>query len=906
MPVLSNACQKENSQCVKSMKCGNNISEVKDMIANYLYKNLLWEFHKDPFANLLAEPTTELQFYDQLEKISNSYFPERKHVETLNVEFCLNNVSLSSVKSAEEKAALNYFPQFWSSYVRLKNLFGKKYMTFPSGYGGTRLERVAELITKCTQFATGNDTIGRMMSRAAEICDMSEREERYLRDVVELYKIKYYCAAALAILQKKQYGVSFLAKFLQPHLLKQKFESNTKYLQASYRSNKMDSVIDCMGQSATRLSGTATRIDTKLFIYSNGRNVFDTFCASRFGKHTAEFSSDTRTVGVRMQYFVEKQREVRKITLTNKGKRAIKFTFEIPVKYLGEESRATYFRMENTLCLAINGDNLYCGATLLRGNKAIDATGENCLCHTVTVDRNSDYTVDLVTEYAFDTPTLAGKIDELEHFGATRPPYLHDTVCDCLSESKIELKLTPSGYIMRQPKKNLSKQLNYTYQLGDNDVATFIDNGGNSTTLIKGFAFGIGGESIYSINNGTMTKINGNAFHIDVDRLCYTKGNATCAIYHDKQKWYDVEYKKPSKTLFYFPLEYKSKVNFDENKFTIEDSRRKYTVTCFGQIESYTTNALECNEEKPRYKLSGNLVEGTCLAICFATNENVKVSIAAYGTTPVSSPIIRESLVSTYLNYVNDKSVFCLNNYLKRPDCLTVAAICYTNPQFVRRYLDEAFAKLPQKNAVYYDMTGKLKNFEDKLTFPLAVIYYLNLVGELPEEMKKTANGVLFSANFTDRELCVKALALKRAATLNGFDRVRCLIEYNTLKKQISSYPKLYAYAQAIGALPLANPSKQRLKDLCNQYEIPKSWYYVSQLENLYGLNISAGKLHIAPKVTAENVLEQFALNIGGKRIDTTFAKASVQSMTLNGTQCFQPFYPQSLKNTDNELVVRY
>ncbi|MDE7454653.1 MAG: hypothetical protein K2M64_02360, partial [Clostridia bacterium] len=82
--------------------------------------------------------------------------------------------------------------------------------------------------------------------------------------------------------------------------------------------------------------------------------------------------------------------------------------------------------------------------------------------------------------------------------------------------------------------------------------------------------------------------------------------------------------------------------------------------------------------------------------------------------------------------------------------------------------------------------------------------------------------------------------------------------------------------------------------------------YYVSQLENLYGLIISSGKLKVCPQVTAENALEQFALNIDGKRIDTTFAKASVQSMTLNGTQYFQSFCPAQLKNVDNKLVVRY
>ena len=126
------------------------------------------------------------------------------------------------------------------------------------------------------------------------------------------------------------------------------------------------------------------------------------------------------------------------------------------------------------------------------------------------------------------------------------------------------------------------------------------------------------------------------------------------------------------------------------------------------------------------------------------------------------------------------------------------------------------------------------------------------------------------------------------------------------MKKQISNDSKLYGYAQAIGALPMINPSKARLKDLCNKYGIEKCWYYVSQLENLYGLTISPGKLNVCPKVTAENVLEQLALNINGRRIDTTFAKSTVQSMTLNGMQCFQPFCPASLKKVNNELVVRY
>ena len=204
-------------------------------------------------------------------------------------------------------------------------------------------------------------------------------------------------------------------------------------------------------------------------------------------------------------------------------------------------------------------------------------------------------------------------------------------------------------------------------------------------------------------------------------------------------------------------------------------------------------------------------------------------------------------------------------------------------------------------------MSGRIKAYEDKTAFPLAYAYYRNLVGDdLPASFLNAVNGVIFNEDFTGKDICIKALVLKKLAQLNTDDKVRYLVEYNKLKKQISCDSKLYAYAQAIGAIPMISPSKARLKDLCNQYDIPKSWYYVSQLENLYGLKIFAGKLQVSPSVTTENVLEQLALNIDGKRIDTTFAKSTVKSMTLNGMQCFQPFCAAQLKNADNQLVVHY
>ena len=73
---------------------------------------------------------------------------------------------------------------------------------------------------------------------------------------------------------------------------------------------------------------------------------------------------------------------------------------------------------------------------------------------------------------------------------------------------------------------------------------------------------------------------------------------------------------------------------------------------------------------------------------------------------------------------------------------------------------------------------------------------------------------MILGEQFEGLDLCVKALILKKIGQLNSRDKVRYLVEYNTLKKKIVNDSKLYAYAQAIGAVPLTNPSKARLKEL--------------------------------------------------------------------------------------------
>ncbi len=871
------------------------------MIANYLYKNLLWTFNKKPFAGLLAPSVTEKDFFEMLERLARKSFPLERRIDLTETEFCLNSVSLGKPQNEAQRRAQDFFWEFWAQFVRLKTLFGKKYLRFPSDGTSTRIEQIAELLCKCTQFAVEENVLCDLLDKTRCILSLTERENRYLDDVVRLYKTRYYCAATAALTSGNRNAEKHLARFLHPMLLKSEFCANRTYRQAAYAASQIATVVNCMGSSAARLGNKPANADVRLFVYANGRNVFDTFVQSRFGQRQAEFLSEAKTVRVKMRYFAFDSREVRNCTITNKGKRARKFSVEVPLEN-NRDDKTEYFKMGNALCVA---SNAFVALAVVRNSATIACYGDKARIFDVVLGSGESCSFDVVTLYADSSALLAEQLADLERFGATRCPFLWDGACTRLGGNGATLTLSPHGYGTLQPKRVMSETPHFSYRLGDDNVATFLDGKGCSTTLLNGFAFGVRGESVYSVQNGLARKLNSDEFALEGDKLVYAKKQGKLTIFHNGSKVWHANYAKPSRTLFYFPLERPSRVEFDRknNRFVVSDCVRSYTLHCSAAVESYTDSALECSEEKLRYKLSDTLNAGNCLAICCAPATEHTLTLTSKAETPPPAPLVKESLVSTYLNYVNDKSVFCLNNKLKRPDCLTLAAICYTNPQFVRNYLTRALDKGAED--FYYDAKGQIHSFCDKLAVPLATVYYLNLVGDLPAEVVKSANGVLFFESFQGKELCVRALALLKAARLEAFDRVKCLVEYSRLKKVICADSTLFAYAQAIGAVPLSNPSKERLKDLCNKYDIPKSWYYVSQLENLYGLSLSAGKLQIAPTAKT-NVLEQFALNIAGKRIDTTFTKASVQCMTLNGQQCFAPFYAPSLKKEVNELVVSY
>ncbi len=872
---------------------------------DYLQKNIKWNFDKNTFADLYCSPTDENALLDQLHRLSERYFPQRQKVETAYTEFCLNEIALFRPKTEAQKCVKQLFNGYWQNFLRVRNVFEKSFMLLPSDGKFTRLEMIAKLVAQCTQFALSQQSLQLICNKIQNIFDLQERELSNLQYAISLYKINFFCAVSKAIFKKDNYASVRLAKMLDSCEIGGEFLQNDTLRQVGFCTSELAASVNCLSNSATKFS-VPTKIDLKAFFFCNGKNVFDTFCFSKLGNNTAQFMTDSGALKIQMQYFLQHSCEVRRYTISNTGANK-KITADFLFRHLNLSDKTSYFPTDGALCMAIDGENsFYCAAAMIANNRVLNCEyEEGRLSYRFNLTQNDSVNFDVVTVYAANMPELADILQSLNAYGATRCPYLADTPSQNVTTFSHKLRPTSHGYLPRQTPQKQATTFNFSYQLGNELGATFLDNAGNCTTLLSGFAFGVGGEKVFSVKNGIMCQMNCGKFSLQTESVVYKKLSDVCEISHNDGKTYKLQFAQKKKSLFYFPLEETSKITFSNNVFKIQSNLRNFEISCFGKIESFTTNVFECNTEKLRYKLSNDLQSGTCLAICFATSNMAQLKICSVDSLLAPCPIVRESLISTYLNYLNNKNVFCLQNYLKRADSLTLAAICFTNPLFVKYFA----LNMLKKSRFYYDVAGQKKPFFDKLALPLAIVYYASLTDDKSfptEEMKKYASSVLFKETFTGKDLCVKALALKKASHIEGFDKVKCLVEYNATKRIIVKDSKLYGYAQAIGAVSLCHPSKERLKDLCRQYDIPKSWYYVSQLENLYGLTLSEGTLQFAPKVTQPNVLEQLALNVCGKRIDTIFSKSTVQSMTLNGVQYFLPLKMQSLKNADNTLVVRY
>jgi hypothetical protein len=879
---------------------------------NYLKNNLKWAFKRENYSRLIATPLTVQELYLEAEMLLRAAPTGDGSVNLDETRCALDAVALSLRRTDNQKQLYTKLAGFEKAFSRAYDaLFDAK--PLPKAGALTRVEAIVELFVKATQLCYTPSDLARFKQFLTSTRILNTHELAAVDGVLTLYKVRYFVAVYNHA--AKADSDFFVSRFFDTDdIIKARYADSTYYSQTKYRTKNLFSVLDCFGNSSVIFMEKRTGTYQSARIEASGRNIFDTFSAHKYGKKTANFAANSPRTQLSMQYYAAGNREVRNYTFTTAAKNKQKYTFSVNCGLNTDtKSQLNYFKKGEVDCLGVAGH--YIAFAVVGENVTpcctFDENGVTAafnIVHTVTLGEGGRHDFSVVTIYADSIAELNRELNDLERFGYLKCGHLTDTAVNGEMYSQKTNVTAYSGLRYKTTPALPSRAISYTYQFGGCDVATFMDNNGNSATLIDGFAFGIEGENIYTIAHNVAHQLNSGDYVVTQDGFRQGSGSSVLTVAHSQKKTYTVTTDTPKRVVASFAFEEKSTVKQSGNTFEITSANRHIKLVCDAAVESFTTNGIEFNKDRLRYKLSGDLTCGQCIAVVFKPSTDVTFSLVNCNVHKLGEPLLSESLISTYLNFCNDKNMFCIVNKLKPTDSLTVAALAYTNTEFLKEYILklERSTFINNFSTEYYDNSAKLKTYVDKLQYALAVTYYVAFAdgGDFLTDTRLAAVKDILFDTYEGKNVCIQALALRKFAELN-INKVDVLGKYCALKNVIVADKTLYSYAQAIGAVPMVNPTKQRLRDLCNAYSVPKAWYYVAQIENIYGLKVNKGVITLRPAVSADSVLEEFVLSLSGRRIKTTFERAAMQSVVLNGTTYFSGVSTNALSE-DNTLVVKY
>lgn len=221
-------------------------------------------------------------------------------------------------KTQVEKCAKQYFEEYWQSFLRLKQNFQKVTWCFlptTQWHVSKPLRNLLHVAPVCR----GQNCAGRHLQQGKhsvwlgrERKGQPARHGRTVPHQLLLRRVQGY-------FRRKQCRRYTTCQDDGQQSVEGWFRKND-YLRHCYYGNGMLTVnVDCLSNSAAKLQ-RPTAIDVKPYFYCNGKNVFDTFCYSKFGTVTACFLSDGSWLKTEMQYFLQDSCEVRRYRLQNNGK----------------------------------------------------------------------------------------------------------------------------------------------------------------------------------------------------------------------------------------------------------------------------------------------------------------------------------------------------------------------------------------------------------------------------------------------------------------------------------------------------------------------------------------------------------------------------------------------------------
>ncbi len=862
----------------------------------YIVDNAKWCINKQYFVHLLGHGMSCEQLECELLALTAGYrHSEQSGALAVNdVRFALNDNAMTTHRHQWAYGLSSLYATYWNLFVALSSRLSG--VQLPGNGSRVRIDAVVELYMRATQNHRDDILWGWYKDIVTDSLSLTARELAYIDDVLLLYRCMYYCAVCrnVATTNSDRY-MCCLSADRQPSSV---LENNDSYSNMTYNGG-IQTVIDCFGASAVMLGASVIDSSMSLDISANGRNVLDTFTQHLYGDSMSQFASRTKSISVSMRYMLKRCSEVRTVDIVGGVRSQQRYSVNVHATVKGIVQS---FTINNCHCMCVGGSASYYVSYALVDSKynivsSGNLTDNGCgvdidITHSMLLGNGQRGRVHIVAMYGNCLRDITDQIERIQRIGyCDREPF----ECNSAKGRQYEVvtNVTPCSNMYVGDKGGSIKRHNYTYQFGDSDISTLLDNEGNGCTMLEGFVFGAS-EKVYYYKGNKITAINCGKFAINANGYSHshTIGNDSVSfeVEHRHAKVYTVDMPRGGGVLFVLPLEQHSKVSAIDGGFDVVSNSRHFVVRYTGKLDSFTTNSIECSSRRLRRHLSGDCSVGDSLAMSFVGGNKLQVEIVNCNKLPLGRAVVRQSLLSTYHNYINNKNIYLAVNKLRPVDALMLASMVYTNSNYVWQYLIgmEQGCSCESGISYYYNNSMHMASSSSSMTYPLALLYYATVTGNVEvlttERIGRLQYMLYEQEGSTDsRHICLVALALKKLSKLN-IDKVNVLINYTNIKKAIMANKDSYAYAQAIGAVPMVNASKQRLKSLVAQHNIPKCFYYVSQLENLYGIELVGNRLNVSPSVSSG--LEQLLLQVGNRKIDTTFDNMSGKTMAIDGYKC--------------------
>ncbi|MBO5772892.1 MAG: hypothetical protein J6R37_03740 [Clostridia bacterium] len=846
---------------------------------------------------------TAKELFEKLDQIFSAKWDKQKKLSLFATEKALNKVCLTSPKTERQLRLFHEFDNFAYLFERVLSITKNKPL-LPADKKQTRLEKICQTIATCTAFCLSSEQYQQIKLHCTNRNLLTQKEVGLFDTVYALEKCNYYA--------QSYFDQRNVAKLLSG-LLPSQAQKNTHYTKCDFVFDNVAYGVDCLGESAVFSKGEHfLGLSQKVFLKK--KNVLDTFDAVCFGKNTATFVAENENLSCQVQR-VFQNGDFHNLSFQPKKDGEYEFVLNLSLPKHGVVS---HFILHDAHCFCIQQKSAtrYVGVMLLKENAQPSANVlqqryvcDARICHKTTLAKDRKYSFSWAVVYADDVGLLGEKLADATRFGATKLWQGFDT----LAKAKEFVYLPISKYNCSSLKEIVlpEAQRKFDFRLGEGNLALLVDSKKGIAPLLDGFVFGTGGVNLIFVDNfGNVANLLTSAQKVQDNFAFYSQSGVEVEIACQNSITMDAKSAKNGKLLFFVKFERLSKVKMENNVFYVNDGKRKYTIKIDGKIFGFTTNLLECSINKMRLKMSQNIEAGQGLCLCLSKEATITLQNQASTPFAVATPLLKESVLSTCLNYLNDKNAFELHHQLKKPDALTLSAICFTNQDFVYNYVKKHFTQnyVDTFESAYYNSVGQLSYTQDKMLLPLSAIYYTMLSGDKSlwtPAFESFCKNLFFFCDEQGQNLCVKALALKKYTEIFSKDKVRVLSLYAQIKERISLDKALYHFAQAIGAVPLENPTKENLKSLFLQYNAKGSFYYVSQLENLYGFSLVCDKLSFMPQ-SQDFQPESLSLVYKGKKFVTEFNKGENNKMVLNGITYFQGLDASQVKKANNYLTVQY